>query len=64
MPKDDANPDRFLVGNDFGDVLQLLGDGTGRFAVDRGDLNGSPLAVGTAKDGRMFAVVADQNSDS
>ncbi len=56
-------PDRFLVGNAFGDILVLQGDGAGHFAVDRGNLNGAPLAVGTTKDGQSFAVVGDQQHD-
>ena len=59
----DGQPERLLIGNAFGDILTLLGDGTGHFAVNRGNLSSVPLAVGHTEDGRTFAVVADQEQD-
>jgi hypothetical protein len=58
-----TSPDRFFVGNGFGDILTLDGDGTGKFEIDRSDLNSRPLAVGKTPDGRPFAVVADPKND-
>ncbi|MCE9530188.1 MAG: VCBS repeat-containing protein [Planctomycetes bacterium] len=55
--------DRILVGNAYGDILTLYGDGAGHFAVNRGNLNSIPFAVGQTADGRTFAVVADQAQD-
>jgi hypothetical protein len=63
VPGINGDADRFLIGNAFGDILTLHSDGTGHFAVDHGNLNGVPLAVGQTQDGRTFAVVADQAHD-
>jgi hypothetical protein len=63
VPGDNGQRDRFLVGNAFGDILTLVGDGTGRFQVDRGNPNGVPLAVGQTRDNTPYAIVADQNQD-
>ncbi len=59
----DSQPNRLLIGDAYGDVLTLDGDGGGHFSVDRGDLNSVPLAVGTTSAGQQFVVVADQNLD-
>ncbi len=58
-----GQPDRLLVGDAYGDFLTLLGNGSGRFTVDRGNLDGKPLAVGTTANGQTFVVVADQSQD-
>jgi hypothetical protein len=69
LPGSGGTPDRFLVGNAYGDfltltaVLDAAGKETGRFAVDHTALGGKELAVGHTTDGRTFAVVADQNHD-
>jgi len=63
LPGSGTTPDRFLVGNAYGDFLTLLGDGSGTFTIDRGNLDGKPLAVGQTRDGRQFVVVADQGQD-
>ncbi len=63
IPATAHTPDRFLVGNTYGDFLTLVGDKTGHFVVERGSLDGKPLAVGKTSDGRQFAVVADQSED-
>ena len=55
--------DRLLIGNAYGDFLTLVGDGSGRFAVDLAGLDNRPLVVGTTADGRTFVVVADQAED-
>ncbi len=58
-----GQPGRFLVGDAYGDFLTLVGDGRGHFSVDRGNLDGKPLAVGKTADGQTFVVVADQSED-
>jgi hypothetical protein len=59
QPLQPAQPPRLLIGNAYGDFLTLIGDGTGRFNVDRTSLTGKPLAVGHTPDGRTFAVVTN-----
>ncbi len=53
-----------LVGNPYGDVLRLVGDGTGNFSLDRSGLDSAPLAVFTGPDGGRYVVVADQSRDT
>ncbi len=59
----DGRPD-LLVGNEFGDVLALLGDGAGVFAPDRRNLREAPLAVTDLNgDGVADVVLANQALD-
>lgn len=56
--------DQILVGNDFGDILTLVGDGTGHFDFDRTNLNKRPLAVIDLNgDGVKDVVLANQSLD-
>ncbi len=62
-PARHTNPAEFLVGDSYGDFLTLDDEGAGHFSVDRGNLDGEPLAVGKTANGQTFVVVADQNQD-
>ncbi len=54
-------PAELLIGNAYGDILTLTGDGTGNFAVDRSSLVGKPLAVGQTAAGQTFVVQTNTN---
>ena len=66
LPGAGGQPERFLVGDGYGDFLTLIPDANGRpgaFTIFRGKLDGEPLAVGTTASGQAFVVVADQSQD-
>jgi hypothetical protein len=66
LPAAAGQPERFLVGDSYGDFLVLVPDPNqpaGTFTIDRGSLDGEPLTVGTTAAGQTFVVVADQSSN-
>jgi FG-GAP-like repeat/Bacterial pre-peptidase C-terminal domain len=62
LPGTAGQPDRLVVGDDYGDFLTLTGDGAGHFAVDRSSLTGKPLAVGQTPTGQTFVVLTNPHT--